>query len=460
MSIKKAIIGNSRFRDLAGSEVTTLELAEALRERGIEVWIGAFEFGGEVAEAARAAGCHFFDLSGESDASLSFDLAWVHHAPTYYSLFLQHGARSEKTIFSSLSHFEPLESPPIALAGVDRYLVNSNENADFFQEQYPAYATNLSVFPNAAPRRFWSSVVAKREPDLANLRFAVVSNHPPEEILRAIGLAQKQGLKLHVFGHDGTATRVTPEVLADFDGVISIGKTVQYCLAMQMPIYCYDHFGGPGWIDPANFDSARKQNFSGRCCRRVLTPEGLVHEWSSGFPRAVKNATDLREIASGFFDLDANLDKVLSDVQASVSRQVTRDARWQTEANILKRGNMLTLRGRRIEQELRTAWKTVCSQNSELQSALRQMQSDRDAMEISHTRQRIESEAALSQSQAALSQSEVTLSQLRAELVDVLGREGELANQLDAIRNSFTWRAAGLIRKPLQAFWASRTKRN
>jgi hypothetical protein len=446
MSIKKAIIGNSRFRDLAGSEVTTLELAEALRERGIDVWIGSFEFGGEVTEAARAAGCRLLDLSGECDTSLSFDLAWVHHAPTYYSLFLEHGVKSEKTIFSSLSHFEPLESPPIPLAGVSRYLVNSDENADFFQEQYPAFAPYMSVFPNAAPRRFWSSVAAKREPDFANLSFAVVSNHPPEEMLRAIELAQQQGLKLQIFGHNGTATRVTPEILANFDGVISIGKTVQYCLAMQMPIYCYDHFGGPGWIDPTNFDSARKQNFSGRCCQRVLVPEELVHEWSSGFPRARKNAADLGEMASGLFDLDANLDEVLSDVEASVSMQVTHDADWQTEANILKRGNVLTLRGRRIEQELRTAWTTVCSQNSELQSALRQMYSGREALESSHARQRLESEAALSQ--------------LRAELVAALGRENQLADQLKAIRDSFTWRVAGLIRNPLQAFRASRTNRN
>lgn len=49
-----------------------------------------------------------------------------------------------------------------------------------------------------------------------------------------------------------------------YDSVISIGKTVQYCLASHISVFCYDHFGEPGYISRNNYDKARHHNFSGR----------------------------------------------------------------------------------------------------------------------------------------------------------------------------------------------------
>lgn len=36
---------------------------------------------------------------------------------------------------------------------------------------------------------------------------------------------------------------ITLEILSQYDVAITIGKTVQYCLVMGVPVYVYDKFG-------------------------------------------------------------------------------------------------------------------------------------------------------------------------------------------------------------------------
>ena len=44
------------------------------------------------------------------------------------------------------------------------------------------------------------------------------------------------------------------ELLDHYDCVISIGKTVQYCLVQGIPVFLYDRFGGPGYLNESNYD--------------------------------------------------------------------------------------------------------------------------------------------------------------------------------------------------------------
>jgi hypothetical protein len=54
------------------------------------------------------------------------------------------------------------------------------------------------------------------------------------------------------------------ELLDHYDCVISIGKTVQYCLVQGIPVFLYDRFGGPGYLNESNYELAEYYNFSGR----------------------------------------------------------------------------------------------------------------------------------------------------------------------------------------------------
>ena len=57
---------------------------------------------------------------------------------------------------------------------------------------------------------------------------------------------------------------MTPEVLAPYDAVVTIGKTVQYALSMGIPAYVYDHFGGVGWLDEDSLEPELHWAFSGQ----------------------------------------------------------------------------------------------------------------------------------------------------------------------------------------------------
>jgi hypothetical protein len=310
MKIKTAVLATSRLVDLAGSEIATLEIADELRSLGVMVSIATYELGGPFIEVIHAAGYGVIDLAADQTLGHSFDLAWVHHAPTFYALFLKHNIQARHTVFASLSYFEPLECPPFPLAPVSRYLVNSYENLEHFREHYPEFASTVEVFPNAAPEIFWQSYTEIYNDHLTTI--AIVSNHPPPEVTAAATLLRNDGIKVDFYGVTGIKERIKPEILSRYDAVISIGKTVQYCLASGIPIYCYDHFAGPGWITPKNFEIAKNKNFSGRCTPSKRLPADVVQEVIQGYSDAVKHRASLRESASNHFNLSKNVKGLLS----------------------------------------------------------------------------------------------------------------------------------------------------
>ena len=55
-----------------------------------------------------------------------------------------------------------------------------------------------------------------------------------------------------------------PSILNQYDAILTIAKTVPYCLLANKPVYIYDAFGGgPGWLNQDNYRQARYRNFSG-----------------------------------------------------------------------------------------------------------------------------------------------------------------------------------------------------
>jgi len=71
---------------------------------------------------------------------------------------------------------------------------------------------------------------------------------------------------------------IEDKVLENYDLVITIGKTVNYCLALGVPVYCYDWFGGSGYLNPGNFAINKRHNFSGRDSFRKLSGEAIFRE--------------------------------------------------------------------------------------------------------------------------------------------------------------------------------------
>lgn len=342
------LITCSRLVDLAGAEVTTLELVEAFGEMNWVVSVAAFEFGGDMQSRLDDFGVKYFDLAdANAFADEDFDLAWLHHSVTAYRVLLDHSVKIRKAIFSSLSYFEPVESPPVSALKLSRYLVNSVENLNYFVEKYPDLKTSVSVFHNSVPAKYWTESPVQRASSSLS-RLALVSNHIPEEVRQLIPVLQDRQVTVDIFGLEGRRVRVTPELLSEYDAVISIGKTVQYCIASEIPVYCYDHFGGNGWLTPESFDRERVHNFSGRGGRGRVATQTLLTELLEGFDDTVVGVSALNEQGRRYFVLEENIAQVLSNLGADYSSVGLAD----TDKNIIVKQNEIYLKQRQIVANL------------------------------------------------------------------------------------------------------------
>lgn len=312
---KTALVSNSRLVDFAGSEITTLEIANTLASLGMSVTIASYEFSSAFIKEIHERGHTLLDLhKPEQVAALSVDLAWVHHAVAYYSIFVMGGARARTMVCSSLSFFEPIEVPPIELCKIHRFLVSSPEVHEHFVRRYPDYAARCRIFPDAVPSEFWSAYSISRTKQLR--RVAVVSNHVVKEIEQLAQLLREGSVDVNTFGIEHTVERLTPELLDRYDAVVTIGKTVQYCFAMGIPVFCYGHSAGPGWIIEESFNSACTTNFSGRSHPANRTAALLYAEFKSGFDAAFAARSALREKALKLFDLKANVRNLLDGINS------------------------------------------------------------------------------------------------------------------------------------------------
>jgi hypothetical protein len=309
-SSKRALIATHNLVSYAGSEVFTLELATELREMGWDVTVATLVPGNPMVSEFQQRGLPVVDLLADQPlfANHRFDLAWIHHAPVLYHLTFIHRIEVVKLVFCSLSHFEALESVPAQRAGIHLLLANSIENRDFIALDLGLDPDEVIVFPNSVPGSYWRSPKKVNPP--APSRIAIISNHPPPEVLVAAVMLERSGLTVCHIGTGGKQVLITPDLLRHYDAVITIGKTVPYCFALKVPVYCYDHFGGPGWLDHGNLDLASRNNFSGRGFVRK-TPEAIAHEIVAGYRDALHTLEPHFERAAKLLDLLKNLRSVI-----------------------------------------------------------------------------------------------------------------------------------------------------
>ena len=300
---KKVLLTQARLNNYAGSEIAILELAEYFSSIGAQVWVLTHYYGGPIQD----------DFSQLSDVEvvrtteerakvlqdIDFDLIWIQHNVLTPELIraLQKGISRPKIVYSHLSFVEPLELPIMIDAELqigDVFTFNSNETyKNITDEGFVFPKDNVFVLGNPAPDSFFINKEQKRgRPG----RLAIVSNHPPQELIDASKILEDQGVVVDFYGKvkQGKQLRITRELLEGYDAVVSIGKTVQYCMAMQKPIYIYDRFGGPGFLGLKNFGESQDKNFSGRGYEQK-TSEDIAMEITDTFEEACYEMVDIYE---------------------------------------------------------------------------------------------------------------------------------------------------------------------
>lgn len=309
---KKALVLTNHLHSFTGSEIVAMEVAEELLFLGYSVDLGANVVSGEMCENLSKKGISTTEAVEGTELS-KYEFIWSQHGLLPLCAGLEEAKDSDSFIASvHLSSFTSFEFIGLnSCPGTANVIVaNSQETVDALSSIGVDQKWILN-FQNAAPRKFLRKEKGVFK-GLENL--LIISNHMPREIVDAANLLVKMGVEVKAFGQNQKFyRRIMPEDIWEADGIISIGKTVQYSILGSTPIYCYDYLGGPGWLNENNFDSAAQFNFSGRCCNRVLSGAQIAAEIISGFQMASQSMKTLNSERSDSYLLDKFLISMLSN---------------------------------------------------------------------------------------------------------------------------------------------------
>jgi len=314
--VRVLVATHNLFR-LAGSELVTLELAKELSRQGHEVSVATFVFGHPIGPLFEQAGLRVLNLFADDLRGQSFDLVWAHHSPVLDRLLFGLDVVASRIVCRSLSPFAPLETPPAYGRELSLILANSAETRDEMATIGFGDCA-IELFPNSLPEAYFDQQPKAHRPQAE--RIAIISNHLPQELL---ALAEQLD-SLDVIGAAHRVQLVDPELLRAYDAVISIGRTVQQCLALGTPVFCYDHFGGPGWILPEVLPRAERYNFSGRCTPVERSAPAILEALKSGYRKATNAAAPLAQVARARYRLKDNVTQVLSQIESKTPVDIAR----------------------------------------------------------------------------------------------------------------------------------------
>lgn len=305
MNSKKALILTNHMAGYTGSEMVALEVYEVLVDIGYRPIIycnvksGPFASmkwrGGEIRELDNSCLPNIFE----------FDLVWSQHGllPILLEKNKLPNKINTKIVSCHLSPYDELEKVGVrmAMALSAMFVANSNETADDMEFAGIPRANIINLF-NACPDKYGIGP-RKTNANVIN-NIAIISNHVPGEIFKVARLMKKNGINVIIYGRQGRVVKIEPRIIQNLDAVISIGKSCQYAIRAGVPVYCYDRFGGPGWLSADNFEKAELFNFSGRCVNSRKSPQIIFDEIIGGWKEARDFAQCLIPMADEKYSLE------------------------------------------------------------------------------------------------------------------------------------------------------------
>ena len=302
---KNILITNYEMINFMGSEINAATIAKRFKELGYKVYMLAMYFGDPLYSQVKDSFDEIIDITkNEFDFSkIEFDLVWVHHSFLLNWLIFEYKIKAKKIIVSSLSPVVPFESMPPYANDLSLVLANSQET----KEQLLKEGINeVFVLENYSFKSYFEQENEVKE--LKNI--AIVSNHIPDEVMEAKKMLEEKKYNVQIYGVAGKKELITDEILKKYDAIISIGKTVQYAMSLQIPIYVYDIHGGEGYLTLENLEKNRAKNFSGRGFNKKSAGE-IYTEITQKFNEALKIAPEIKKYAYDNFCFENNIDKIL-----------------------------------------------------------------------------------------------------------------------------------------------------
>lgn len=326
----RILIVNNQFDGFTGSEVHCLELADFFKAHGAKVSVVGLRRDAEFCAALK----NRHRIHGRrAMIGQGFDLIWTHQETSFLLVHGILGMRSKLAVHGLLSSYLEHEQIP-QNDDFDRsrliYLANSVETQRAAEVR--AADIETTVLRNIVPEAF--RVHAKRDHSPSLRKLAIVSNHVPVELLGAVEVLENKGIDVTIFGKSHVFVPITETTLTGFDAVVTIGKTAQYCLVQGIPLYLYDHFGGPGYFTATELEQHESANFSGRSEPTKRSAEEISDQVMKGYDRAVRDAVEMAKDAPERYLLSFQLARLISFSDDRQQRVFSRSARfamvWQT----------------------------------------------------------------------------------------------------------------------------------
>lgn len=313
---RSILITHTMIHRIMGSTVAALELATHLHERKAHVTVYASFIDDPLKSLFLERGIAL--ESDESELEIGdFEIVWVHSQvlPESWMRRLGDMSPSERPrfIFHHMSAIEYAPDEHPYMWGLEERLASlslfiSPMTRDKLLPYYDRVPPT-ALYPNPAPVE-WRELSPRKNPDFPR-EVVIVSNHVVAEMEKAADVLRERGCRVRHFGSSGDSYElVRPEHLSRADLVVTIGKTVQYCLVAGIPVYVYDHFGGYGYLSDENFELAQYRNFSGRGGWQ-LGPEELVDDILDGFRDAARFQAGRLEEFRRTYSLDHVVDRVM-----------------------------------------------------------------------------------------------------------------------------------------------------
>jgi len=318
---RNVLLATNHLVSYAGSELVIIELAEEFRRLGSQVSV----FANQVGDLLRSEPVLQGSLLTDRPDLASFDFVWSQHL-TLGQLLPSKPDLLPNVVTVHLSPFELFEMPLPRVENAVASLVVANSAETSAELVRLGIDPNLvHVFPNPAPFTF-AEIRRRSISPLKNV--LLVSHHPPAEVVALADRLRIQGLQVEQLGTGYEHRRLRPQDLQNASAVISIGKTVQYCIQAGVPVFCYDHFGGPGWLTAENFETAGSFNFSGRGLQTRREAPELLSEFVNGYVRAAEFAANQRSEVTASYSLSDCLSTVLASRRRPT--ELLSKAEWET----------------------------------------------------------------------------------------------------------------------------------
>lgn len=340
LGIKRALIVTSMLNGLHGSPLVALDAGRVLASAGVMVDFLTLNLAPSYAELFARRGIRCFDPVHNPFPieGAAYDLVWGQHWPAYGFVFLELCIRARYFALVSLSSFEPLESVDILLQEADIVVFNAQSTQDETLAGLPTGISKpMAITGNALPSS-WFSPAARPIPVDQPRAVAFISNRRVEELRQASDLLAAQGVHVAFFGVLDKTQLVEQDLIDRFDVIVTIGHSIQKALARGRPAYCYDCFGGAGYIGLANLDMAAKHNFSGRESPSVKSASQIASEILTLYPAAAAQAEKLAVIAAQRFRLELVMAGLLEQIGLRRNHREFRNDKCSPSSKLVRYG--------------------------------------------------------------------------------------------------------------------------